>query len=160
MVATATIPWKKTVFRPCLFAPISSPIHLRTADPFEQSAALRAIRLALRDVARFLDRHYLTAKAADFLHRSLRRRMSQAVLAATAGFLGPRFSAIGGAGRLGLSPSSSDFPPGGCRCGQLALCPSSSPTHARTAPFSSRTERRRHSWTTSPGCGAVFTFRK
>ena len=49
-------------------------------------------------MARFLDRHYLTAKAADFLHRSLRRRMSQAVLAATAGFLGARFSAIGGAG--------------------------------------------------------------
>ena len=60
--------------------------------------ALRTIHLALRDVARFLDRHYLTAKAADFLHRSLRRRMSQAVLAAAAGFLGARLSAVGGAG--------------------------------------------------------------
>ena len=98
MVATATILWKKTAFRPCLFAPISRPIHLRTGDLLNTRAALRVINLALRDVARFLDRHYLTAKSADFLHRSLRRRMSQAVLAAAAGFLGARYSAIGGAG--------------------------------------------------------------
>ena len=56
-------------------------------------AALRTCNLTLRDVTRFLDRHYLTPKAADFL-----RRMSQAVLAAAAGFHGTRLSAIGGAG--------------------------------------------------------------
>ena len=65
-------------------------------------AALRTLNLALRDLARFLDRHYLTAKAADFLHRSLRRRMSQAVLAAAAGFLGARLTAVGGAGPTAL----------------------------------------------------------
>ena len=42
------------------------------------------------DLTRFLDRHYLTAKAADFLHRSLRRRMSQALLAAAAAFAGTK----------------------------------------------------------------------
>ncbi len=59
---------------------------------------LRTLANAAGDLTRFLDRHYLAAKAADFLHRSLRRRMSQAVLAAAAGFLGARLSAVGGAG--------------------------------------------------------------
>jgi hypothetical protein len=65
---------------------------LNTRSPF------RTLANAAGDLARFLDRHYLTAKAADFLHRSLRRRMSQAVLAAAAAFAGARLSAIGGAG--------------------------------------------------------------
>ena len=56
------------------------------------------LSLATRDLGRFLDRHYLTAKAADFLHRSLRRRMSQAALAAVAGFAGARLSTQHGAG--------------------------------------------------------------
>ena len=61
-------------------------------------AALRTSTLAARDLARFLDRHYLAAKIGDILHRSLRRRMSQAALAAAAGFAGARLSAVGGAG--------------------------------------------------------------
>ena len=52
----------------------------------------RLLSFACRDLARFLDRHYLAAKAGDFLHRSLRRRMSQALLAAAAAFLGTRLS--------------------------------------------------------------------
>ena len=60
----------------------------RSAARTVRNLLLKPWAFALRDLLRFLDRHYLAAKTADFLHRSLRRRMSQVALAVAAGILG------------------------------------------------------------------------
>ena len=73
---------------------------------------MTALWRALQDLARLLDRHYLAAKAGDLLHRSLRRRVSQVMLAFSAGLLGARAQDGESAGLAAVVA---------CACGLLAL---------------------------------------
>ena len=73
---------------------------------------MTALWRALQDLARLLDRHYLAAKAGDLLHRSLQRRVSQVMLAFSAGLLGARAQEGESAGLAAVVA---------CACGLLAL---------------------------------------